>query len=177
ECDQTKRRGKVEGREKGKGTGDREGNAGEGTNGLEVTGSSKRDAVCPGVSTTVAHSSSFLKPTKGPTCNAERKERKRNKEGKKESRRQRDSSWAKLVARQISRRGGCWRAHHWLNAKAPTVHEGQLSANNQSEMVDLLLHGAAGLAFPGPCDAPGLHVAATSTRSGCVSLFQLPVGT
>ncbi|PYH29739.1 uncharacterized protein BO87DRAFT_447489, partial [Aspergillus neoniger CBS 115656] len=83
ECDQTKRRGKVEGREEGKGTGDREGNAGEGTNGLEVTGSSKRDAVCPGVSTTVAHSSSFLKPTKGPTCNAERKERKRNKEGKK----------------------------------------------------------------------------------------------
>ncbi|RAH51958.1 hypothetical protein BO85DRAFT_508483, partial [Aspergillus piperis CBS 112811] len=96
---------------------------------------------------------------------------------KERSRRQRDSSWAKLVARQISRRGGCWRAHHWLSAKAPTVHEGQLSANYQSEMVDLLLHGPAGLAFPEPCDTPGLHVAATSTRSGCVSLFQLPVET
>lgn len=31
------------------------------------------------------------------------------------------------------------------------MHEGQLSANNQSEMVDLLLHGAAGLTFPEPC--------------------------
>ncbi|CAK47323.1 hypothetical protein An18g06550 [Aspergillus niger] len=96
---------------------------GRGTDGLEVTGSDRRCL------TTVAHTSSLLKPDKGPTCN--------------------------LVARQISRRGGCWPAHHWLSAKAPTVHEGQLSANNQSEMVDLLLHGAA-----------GLHVAATSTRPG-----------
>lgn len=65
-------------KEEGKGKGKREGNAGggeegRGTDGLEVTGSDRRCL------TTVAHTSSLLKPDKGPTCNVER-EREKEKE-------------------------------------------------------------------------------------------------
>lgn len=79
ECD--KRRGKGEREERGKCGGVE----GRGTDGLEVTGSDR------GCLTTVAHTSSLLKPDKGPTCNAEREsERKRERQGQIETKKERE---------------------------------------------------------------------------------------